>query len=421
MDTGPDRMLMDTPPRADFDMAFIPDTSAMKRPVAQLGTLWGFSAILCAALLPGCGEESPPTSGTAGTQAPPETQPEAPANGAASAPSRAPETQRPAADGDARSRLPVRADRVVRHEVAEEIGAQVVWCTPAAADDDAAARDTAAAVLSHLGVLSDAVDDTITWGVLAAGEVARANEPRGMVLDPAVWAGCYLSCFVFSGPVTITALTDGVMLTVPARFRSGLPAGDYPHALWHPGDEWSSYARTVAVEFIFIDDHLIASFRREGATAPSSPAPRVWDGDWRWREGAYLRPRTADFASLFSEDNPHVAGLDRAYRELLPVFEAGNCLACHMPGNPGGARSLLVLGMPNHALAARAPLAAVLIGESDGPAEATRCTVAALTRSPSAESVAAAAVRFLEEGDGATEYEWIRLIRPDEQAERISP
>lgn len=320
------------------------------------------------------------------------------------------------------ARLPVQSPRKqIRNATIERIGDEIIWCTPQAPPDDAKARDTAASVLSHLGVLSDAAEDMIVWGGLSPGAAIDPAAGRGLLLDPVVWAGCYLSCFVFSGPITLDQIGDSIVLRVPASFRSGLPAGDYPHPLWHSGDEWSSYSRTSAVEFVFTDERLLAAYRREDPARTPTAAPREWDGNWRWYEGSYIKPRVADFAVLFSEDNPHVTGLNRAYRDLLPVFTAQNCLACHVPDNPAGASSLIVLALPNQALVARASLAAVMIGESDGPSPTTRCGVASLRDLRNVEAVTNAAVRFLEEGDGATEYEWIRLIRRGEVAPRISP
>jgi hypothetical protein len=364
------------------------------------------AAVLPVVMLAACGEsEKPPTASASGSEpAPPAV---------ATPPLLPPEVQ---------ARLPVPTPRrQVRNETAEAIGEQLIWCTPDADLGDVEAFSTAAAVLSHLGVLVDASEETLIWGVLGHDEVVDPDQPAGLLLDPAIWAGCYLSCFVFSGAPTLDQVGDAIILRVPAAFRSRLPAGDFPHPLWHSGDEWSSYVRTRAVELVFIDDRLIAAFRREAADTPSLESPRPWDGNWRWREGGYLKPRMADFAAIFSQDNPHVVSLEQAFAELSPVFSANNCLACHTPDNPAGAASLLVLGLPNQALAARAPLAGVLIGESDGPPAESGCTVAGLARLPNAADVTDAAVRFLEEGDAATEYEWIRLIRKDEHAERISP
>ena len=329
----------------------------------------------------------------------------------------------PAADPNLLARLPTQTTRLqVRNEVAEELGSLLVWCTPDAPLDDAASRDQAAVVLSHLGVLSDASDDIVIWGAVPANGRINTDSPRGLALDPAALAGCYLSCFILSNPISLERQGDAIILSIPAKFRSGLPASDYPHPLWHPGDEWSSYVRTKSLDFALVDDRLVAVMRREGPAPTEALPPREWDGLWRWIEGAYVRPRTAHFAYILSADNPHTVSLERAYADLLPVFNAQNCLACHAPDNRENARQLFVFELPAQALAIRAPLAAVMIEESDGPPESTGCTVASLRTLPNAQSITDAAMRFLEEGDGATEYEWIRLIRPgEEDVPRIAP
>jgi hypothetical protein len=141
---------------------------------------------------------------------------------------------------------------------------------------------------------------------------------------------------------------------------------------------------------LIMKDARFVTALRSSRLDPSRAGPgRVWSGDW----GA---PAASLFASVFAGDNPYLAPLDAAYRDLEAAMRPYSCTGCHSPDNKAGMAELEILVFPGQALVARHTIAAeVAAGRMPPPASVPAGTVVDRT------VLDAAARRFAEMGDAA--------------------
>lgn len=232
--------------------------------------------------------------------------------------------------------------------------------SPVVDDSDVAARDQAGEKLAGFGSLLEAAGDKIAWG---GYDPARGFDLKAYTLTeflPIVWARVYLSTFMFPGSHTLRREGKYTVIELPAKFRVGLPPGDYAYPLWHSKEKWEAHVNIESLLLVFERDRLVAALRKS-ATNPPPIDERLWDGRWRWTdEGGAEQPRVALFTYLFSPGNPMVAALESRYRTLEQAFRNENCTSCHAPDNQGKASRLLLLDFPNQALVGRHELVEVL-------------------------------------------------------------
>lgn len=291
----------------------------------------------------------------------------------------------------------------------DRLARSIIAASPPASDRDAAGR-----VLARLGDLIDAADQRILWGCFDAQLGYDPADYRMLALTPEVCGALYLSCFTFSAPHVRTQQGPFTVIEIPARFRAGLSAGDYPHPFWHSIDQWESCADTSAVLLIFEGERLLAAFHKPTPDEKETAPPREWDEQWSWTEAGASEPRVTQFAYLLSRENPHLKTLDQAYRRLTPFLESEQCMKCHTPANRMKAEVLALLGYPNQALAARASLVEVLQKNSMPPADPARGWTRGIRDDAVRKAMLAAAEDFLAEGDAALSYEGVHTIRPEE-------
>jgi hypothetical protein len=232
--------------------------------------------------------------------------------------------------------------------LAEAVGAALEsGCAPTAD------RDRCAATLAQDRTLTEAHKDTyLRWGVQSAGAGYDLAKSNTTLFDPFVWRRLYLSTFAFPGDHSVQALDDGrFILHVPVVFRNELDAGEYPYPFWHSQPKWESYERTLELLFFFERDAITAVLRSETQDVERPHSERVWDGQWRWEDGR--QPRVALFSFLFSQDNPHIEALDRAYRAFSEKQREAACESCHNPSNPSKINPLEFFNYPNQALTGR--------------------------------------------------------------------
>jgi hypothetical protein len=246
----------------------------------------------------------------------------------------------------------------------ERIARAIPRLCPPAPDSDTAARDLAASRLTRLDALLNTCDERVLWCIHDPAAPFDPLESTSIELEPLAWAKLYLSLFTFPAAASKTTTDDDyTILTLPAHFRSALPPGDYPHPIWQSADDWDAYAATSSLHLVFLNDRFFAAFipPAPGAPAPTAAKPPPWTGQWHWTNAAGApQPRTAEFAYLFSTDNPHTPALSDAYSKLQPSLRAQGCLACHSPDNKSNATVLFLLGFANQSLAVRHSLPAIL-------------------------------------------------------------
>lgn len=310
----------------------------------------------------------------------------------------------------------IRAIPPEAHQLAQDLARAITNASPPADAGDARARDRAARALSRLGVILDATEEGVLWGAFDADRGYEPSSNHLIGLAGPVWARLYLSCFLFEGKFEIRQEGPWTIAELPARFRSGLVDGDYPHPLWHSPSEWRAYTGATSLLLVIEDMRLIAAYFKSAADAePPDEPDREWDKRWTWNDSRGDRqPRVAQFEYLLSPDNPHAANLERAYRELESYFESQTCLQCHSPANRGRARVLYLLEYPNQSLAMRESLVQVLTRNSMPPASAARRWARGIQDEDIRLKMLAAAQTFRDEANAALSYEEIYTIRPEE-------
>lgn len=248
----------------------------------------------------------------------------------------------------------------------------IAECSPLADPADAQARDQAATRLGALDALLDAADFHVLWAGFDPAKGIDVETNKYLQLNPLVFAKVYLPMFMFTGKNVVRREGDSVVIELEAKFRGGLPAGDFAHVLWFTPETWNAYAMTESVLLVYSDDRIAFAYFKPGKTPSKFTAP-PWKERWRWGDDKGVsQPRVANFAALFSTDNPHTAAVDKAYRSLESGLQTHKCFACHAPDNKSNADMLVMLRYPNQALSARHALAAVLREETMPPGDIRR-------------------------------------------------
>lgn len=228
-----------------------------------------------------------------------------------------------------------------------------------------AGKEIASARYGLVTELLDNADEHMMWGAYDAIKGVDPEANQLMQLPPLVWARAYLSCFEMTGKYTMRQEGEFGVLEMGARFRAALPAGEYPHPLWHSGEEWYSYAGTSAIVMAFYHGSFVAAYRKQGADVGA--AVPSWDRRWVWKDESGEQPRGGQVGVSLSTSNPHIGDVELAYRKLEPMLTAQKCYTCHTPDNPAGANVLVLLRYPAQAMAAKDALAAVLRENSMPP------------------------------------------------------
>lgn len=272
----------------------------------------------------------------------------------------------------------------------ERVAKQLLAAGGGGGDAGMAGKEIASARLGLVGELLDNSDEHMLWGAFEASKGVDPESYRLMELSPLVWVRAYLSCFELTGKYTMREEGEFGVLEMGAKFRAGLPAGEYPHPLWHSGEEWYSYSGTSTIVLAFYHGKsFVAAYRKAGAEVGAA-AP-AWDQKWTWKDADGEQPRGGSVGVSLSTTNPHAAAVDAAYRKLVPMLTAQKCFSCHTPDNPAGANVLLLLRYPAQAMAAKDALAAVLRENSMPPGDPAKGTVEGVADEQARQAMIAAA------------------------------
>lgn len=255
---------------------------------------------------------------------------------------------------------------------AEHLAKQLIAASPVVDPSDTVARDKAAEQLGQCKDLFKAARGRILWGGFHPEQgydpasyrlipTSRDDLFQLTQFDPEVWARLYLSTFMFPGEFEVRTEGRFTVLDLKAEFRSKLGDGEYPYPFWHSPNKWTAYVNVQSILLIFEPGRLVAAMRKSPDPLSLPIVKKPWDGKWIWQDaGGQEQPRVALFKYQFSADNPHVAALDKSYRELANQFRAQECMMCHEPDNRGRISDLLLLNYPNQSLIARRTLVTVL-------------------------------------------------------------
>lgn len=242
-------------------------------------------------------------------------------------------------------------------KLALEVARALADACPVAAADSLPARDACAQALAQMALLKDSMRTPFFWGAqrLDAGyDYAAAVKT---VFNPLVFRKMYLSTFMFPGGATVIQAGAGLVIArIPVKFRGAMDSGSYPYPFWHSLRKWTSYSCTQNLLLYVQDGKVIGGLRAADEPEACTPDNRAWtwDGRWTWDGGAGKEePRNTLYSFLFSANNPHVAKLEQAYRDLELRLRSQNCLTCHSPDNAYEMNPLELLSYPNQALSGR--------------------------------------------------------------------
>jgi hypothetical protein len=317
---------------------------------------------------------------------------------------------------------PMTLSTSVEQILAEKIAKELIAASPIADPGDTKARDLAADKLAACDDLLNACGGKsgggrILWGGFNPNQ---GYDPESYRIDalahddyfqlseftPYVFAKLYLSTFMFPGPYTIHKEGKFTVLELDARFREGMPPGEYPYPFWHSPNKWTAYVKVQKVMFVFDHSGLKAAMRRSPDPYSIEQIRKPWDAKWSWTdEKGNPQPRVSLYSYLFSKDNPHVAPLEKTYRKLEASFRAQNCTLCHEPDNRNRINDLLLLGYPNQALMARASLVTILEGNHMPPGSEVAHEPEGIKDKAALDEMTALARAFEKEADEAFAYE----------------
>ena len=261
-----------------------------------------------------------------------------------------------------RSLIVVLAMAAPRAAAAEDAASIVVdrmrqSCPMAEPGREQAAYETCRAALFADERLHALFSPALRWGGAVPG---KGPDELGLThFDPRVFSGLYLPLFETTGRVDRTAKQADT--TRWSACRSASATASVPDnsrsPFWHSPAKWAAYENANQLVFYLNrDSGLIdvvlrsAQGSEDGLPPVVSTTPPAFDGKWVWN-GAEGKPQpaTSRFDGLLRHDNPHLGEVVEGYRKFATTMRNASCLSCHVPSNPAGARTLVLLQTPAHA------------------------------------------------------------------------
>src|SRR2546430_13434466 len=224
--------------------------------------------------------------------------------------------------------------------MASEVALELQRVCPPASPADQAAFDRCRRSLFGDSALRRSLALRLLW--------CRRNQDAGAALKdtnltqfaPDVFAGMYLSLFMFSGEHSVEYVQREWLYLIRLRsgFRNRLPPGQFPYPFWHDEAKWGVYQAANSV-LLWVDPKtvriVIGQFTERGAggavVAAQALSPK-FDGRWMWMDGkGRIQPQVTLFDGLFRPDNPYLPKLDLTYRTLAPPLRDPQSENGHMP------------------------------------------------------------------------------------------
>ncbi len=246
---------------------------------------------------------------------------------------------------------------------AESVGKQVVAelteACPLGDPGDQQAFEKCQAAAYKSEFITDSMRDFLLWG---GKKVGTPIEDAGLTqFNKEIWRSLYLPMFMFTGEVKIDQdeAAGRIRVRAETRFRDILKPGEYPYPFWHDDAKWGAYLKANELVFtIDVRTAKIIGIQRspEGEPNPniytaSAAAPRQFNKDeWMWRDDeGVLQPKVTVFDGIYSADNPHLVGVEKAYFDFALELRNNTCMVCHVPNNPEKMKNLVLLQTPAHA------------------------------------------------------------------------
>src|SRR5436853_667468 len=252
--------------------------------------------------------------------------------------------------------LPDLAEQIA--QVASEVAIDLQRVCPPASPSDQAAFDRCRHSLFGDSALRRSLGPRLLWGRRHQDAGAALKDTNLTQFAPDVFAGLYVSLFMFSGEHSVEYVERERMYLIQLKsaFRNRLPPGQFPYPFWHDEAKWGVYQATNCI-LLWVNPKtariVIGQFTERGegsAVIAMQPLSPKFDGNWMWmdKEGR-IQPRVTLFDGLFRQDNPYLPKLDFTYRTLALRMRDAQCENCHMPNNPLPMRRLVIMHTPAHA------------------------------------------------------------------------
>jgi len=217
----------------------------------------------------------------------------------------------------------------------------------------------AGAVSSAIRRCAASLAPRLLWGRRNQDAGAALKDTNLTQFAPDVFAGLYVSLFMFSGEHSVEYVQRErlYLIRLQSAFRNRLPPGQFPYPFWHDEAKWGVYQAANCI-LLWVDPKTAKDRRRaiHRARRPrqrgrrhATPEPQIrrqldvdgQGGPHQPRSHALRRPVPAGQplsakARLHLPD-PGAADARRAMRKL------------HMPHNPYPMRRLLIMHTPAHA------------------------------------------------------------------------
>ena len=242
--------------------------------------------------------------------------------------------------------------------MADEVALELQRVCPPVSPADQAAFDRCRHSLFGDSALRRSLAPRLLWGRRNQDAAATLKDTNLTQFAPDLFAGLYLSLFMFSGEHRVEYVQRErlYLIRLQSAFRNRLPPGQFPYPFWHDEAKWGVYQATNCI-LLWVDPKtariVIGQFTERGegsAVVASKPLSPKFDGNWMWmdKEGR-IQPRVTLFDGLFRQHNPYLPKLDFTYRTLALRMRDAQCENCHMPNNPFPMRRLVIMHTPAHA------------------------------------------------------------------------
>ena len=238
---------------------------------------------------------------------------------------------------------------------AAEFAASLAKACPMASPGDVAAHD---ACRKNIGKGAEAGMRDYTF-LFGGQQPAKfwLKDKKTSVFRGDLFQDLYMSLYMFTGTYRVQDAPDGLKtIAIQAYFRNGLPPGRYPYPFWHNETKWEAYEKSNELRFrVAKDGKVIFAYRadtgsedKRGAYAPVKRPPFL--GEWMWpSDSGAAQPVVTLFSEYYSQDNPNLAALDVAYRNMAINFRNADCTVCHQPEGHRKMNKLTLLQTPLHA------------------------------------------------------------------------
>lgn len=293
----------------------------------------------------------------------------------------------------------------------ERVAAELAAAAPVAKADDQSAFAAASRKLADAKLLAGVSEEITIWGGQAPGKSLNPDEHNLNKFDNRAWRALYLATFMFPGTHTVKRADGFTVLTMDCQFRNGLDAGDYPYPFWHSQKKWQAYQQARHLLFLFQKDKLVAVYRSADEDAARPVLPRTFDGIWHWTSKDHAEePHVTLYVNILSKENPHLTGLDAAYRKLEATSRQSNCVSCHSPENISNMKKLTMMSYPNQALAMRRTLVKELEQDLMPPEDKQKNVPSGIHDKALKAQLVEAAKTFADVADKALDFEKKRVL-----------